>query len=417
MRAMRPLLLLALGLWGCGRAPEPPAPPPAPVPVQKAPVPIRLPGAPQERIAFVRADGIWTISSDGSDLTRIVPPTLPRAAEPSWSADRRWIAFAAAADPDANLYPRNLFVARPDGADPRQVTPMPRAAVPLDDVSKGVVRGRAVLVSERDRRPVANLRVTAYGLRRPGVTDTDGYFQTYLPAGGGWVKISGLADGQPVLAWRFAAAVEGQVTDLKDVPVMPGVDDEPCSPAWCDQDRRLLYVMRHNPVGRSAGMPFSTLRRIRVDGTGDESVAAFTTASILAGPVVRGDFAWVKLSDGIVRKIHLDSKAAADSRPVGICAPDALAVSPDGTQVATLTMDAAGARTLVLLNKDAEVPVLNFKAGDAAPHGFDFSPDGTRLVLDRTSPEGKSGLWILTIATRALAPLVEGGSTPVWHGR
>jgi hypothetical protein len=294
---------------------------------------------------------------------------------------------------------------------------MPRAAAPLEDVPKGVVRGRAVLVGDRVRRPVANLRVTAYGLRRPASTDADGYFQTYLPAGGGWVKLSGLADGQPVLAWRFAAAVEGQTTDLKDVPVIPGVDDEPSSPAWCDQDRRLLYVMRHNPVGHSAGMPYSTLRRIRVDGSGDESVVAFTTASVLAGPVVRGDTAWVKLSDGVVRKINLETKATGDSRPVGICAPDALAVSPDGTQVATLTMDASGARTLIILNKDAQVPVLEFKPGEAAPRGFDFSPDGTRMVLDRTSPEGKSGIWILTVATRALAPLVEGGSTPVWHGR
>ncbi len=80
-------------------------------------------------------------------------------------------------------------------------------------------------------------------------------------------------------------------------------------------------------------------------------------------------------------------------------------------------MDAAGTRTLVIQNKDGELPLLEFKPGDAAPRGFDFSPDGTRLVLDRTSPEGKSGLWILTIATRSLAPLVEGGATPVWHGR
>jgi hypothetical protein len=417
MRAMRPLLLLALVLSSCSRDPEEVPPPKPPAPSPKPAIPLRLPGAPQERIAFVRGDGVWTISSDGSDLTRIVPPTLPRAAEPSWSFDRRWIAFAAAVDPDANLYPRNLFVARPDGADPRQVTPMPHAGTSLEDAPRGVVRGRAVLVTEDARRPLPDLRVTAFGLRRPDVTDSDGHFQTYLPAGGGWIKLSGQLDGKPLLAWRFAAAVEGQATDLKDVPVGPGVDDEPSAPAWCDQDRQLLYVMRHHPLDRAPGTTLSTLRRIRVDGSGDESVAAFTTGSLLAGPVVRGDSAWVKVSDGTLVHLDLKSKRMLDSRTIGICAPDALAVSPNGTQIATLTMDAGGIRRLVILNKDAEVILLEMKPGDPAPRGFDFSPDGTRLVLDLVAADGRSGLSILTIATRARAPLVDNGSTPVWYGR
>jgi hypothetical protein len=416
MRAMRPLLLVVLALSACGRAADdapvpPPPPPPKPI------VPIRLPAAPLERIAFVRPDGLWTVNSDGGDLARIVPPTLPRAAEPAWSADRRWIAFAAASDPDANLFPRNLFVCRPDGADLRQVTPLPRAGTPLDEGPKGIVRGRAVLVSETARRPLPRLRVTAAGLRRAEATDADGSFQAYVPAGGGWIKLAGEVDGTPVLARRFVPAVEGQITELKDVPVGPGVDDEPSAPAWCDQDRRLLYVLRHTPVDRSAGTPRSTVRRIRTDGSGDEAIAAFSAVSVLAGPVVRGDSAWLKTSDGAVLRLDLKSKTVAETRPAGLCAPDALAVSPNGTQVATLKMDASGARSLIVLNRDAEVTLLEFKPGDAAPRGFDFSPDGTRMVLDLAAADGKSGLWILTLATKALAPLIEGGSTPVWHGR
>jgi DNA-binding beta-propeller fold protein YncE len=123
------------------------------------------------------------------------------------------------------------------------------------------------------------------------------------------------------------------------------------------------------------------------------------------------------MSDGTVLRIDLKTKAVAESRPAGLSAPDALAVSPNGTQVATLAMDAAGARKLVILNKDAEVTLLDFKPGEPAPRGFDFSPDGTRLVLDRTSDESKSGLWILTIATRTLTPLTDSGYAPVWYGR
>ncbi|MBV8878329.1 MAG: PD40 domain-containing protein [Planctomycetaceae bacterium] len=414
---MRALLLAALALSACGRGSEDPASTPAPAAAPKPPIVNRLPPAPLERIAFVREDGLWTVGSDGADLKRIVPPTLPRAAEPSWSSDRRWIAFTAASDPDAQLYPRNLFVARPDGNEVRQVTPMPRAGAVGDDGPKGAVRGRAVLVGDQARRALPNLKVTAYGMRRPAATDAEGGFQTFLPAGGGWIKLSGEVDGRPVLAWRFAAAVEGRVSDLKDVPLSFGVDDLPSAPAWCDQDRQLLYVMRHDSADRSTGSARSTLRRIRVDGSGDESVAAFATASVIAGPVVRGDAAWIKLSDGSVLRFDLRTKTLVETRAAGLCAPDALAVSPNGTQIATLTMDAAGGRRLVILNKDADVTLLEFKAGEASPRGLDFSPDGARLVLDLVAADGRSGLAVLAIATKTLTPLLESGAAPVWHGR
>jgi len=415
---MRRLLVLLLALSACGREPEEAVAPRNPVPpAGKPPLPLRLPAAPLERIAFVRADGLWTVASDGSDLKRIVAPTLPRAGEPSWSFDRRWIAFAAAPDPETNLYPRNLFVARPDGADLRQVTPMPRAGAAADEGPKGIVRGRAVLVTDQSRRPLPNLRVSASGLRRTDSTDAEGCFQTYLPAGGGWVKLSGMVEEKPVLAWRFAAAAEGQTTDLKDVPLSLALDDQPSAPAWCDQDRQLLYVMRHSPVERSPGTALCTLRRIRVDGSGDESVAAFRSSSVIAGPVVRGESAWIKMSDGSLLRIDLKTKTMAESRAVGLCAPDALAVSPNGTQIATLKMDATGARSLLILNQDAELTLLEFKAGEAAPRGLDFSPDGTRIVMDLVAPDGRSGLAILTIATRTQTSLVENGTMPVWHGR
>jgi hypothetical protein len=208
-----------------------------------------------------------------------------------------------------------------------------------------------------------------------------------------------------------------RATDLKDIPLSEALDDQPSAPAWCDQDRQLLYVMRHSPVARSPGTSLSTLRRIRVDGSGDESVAAFTTTSVIAGPVVRGDSAWIKMSDGTLLRFDLKTKTMAESRAAGLCAPDALAVSPNGAQVATLRMDAAGTRSLVVLNKDAELTLLEFKAGEAAPRGMDFSPDGTRLVLDLVAADGKSDLALLTIATRTRAPLIENGATPVWHGR
>lgn len=413
---MRRLPLLLLALSACSREPEPPPPAPGPLPGPRPPIVNRIPAAPLERIAFVREDGLWTVSADGSDLKRIVPPTLPQAAEPVWAPDRRWIAFTAALHPEANLYPRNVFVARPDGAELRQVTPMARAGISVDDLPKGIVRGRAVRVGDAEREALPGFRVTAFGLRRAETTDHEGNFQTYLPVGGGWVKVSGELRGRPAVAWRFAASIEGRVTDLKDIALTPGGDDTPGSPAWCG-DGQLLYVLRHPLVDHKSGSPLSTLRRIRSDGTGDETVASFAKASIIAGPVVRGDSAWCKTSDGMILRYDLRTKTLAESRAAGISAPDVLAVSPDGAAVATLTMDETGARSLVLLRKDATEPLATFKPGEPAPQALDFSPDGARLVMDRHGSDGKSGLWILTLASRQLALLLEGGSSPVWHGR
>jgi hypothetical protein len=417
MPAMRRFLFLLPLLWGCSREPEPPPSAPAPLQPPKPVVVTRVLPAPLERIAFAREDGIWTVSADGGDLARIVPPTCPGASEPCWAPDRRWIAFTAALDPDSNLYPRNLFVARPDGSELRQVTPLPRAGNPREDAPKGIVRGRAVLATQASSRPASGLTVTAYGLRRSEKTDGDGNFQTYVPVGGGWVKLAGRVDGRPVVASRFVSPSEGRITDLKDVAVTPGDDDVPSAPAWSEDGKQLVYVLGHSLLDRKAGAPRSSLRRIGVDGSGDESILSFSLSSIIAGPVVRGDFAWCKMSEGGIVRIDLKTKAVADLWPAGISAPDALAVTPDGRAAATIVMDAAGGRSIVLVRKDATETFATFKPEEASPHALDFSPDGARLVLDRHRADGKSSLWILTLATKTLAPLVDPGFSPVWRGR
>ncbi|MBI3856127.1 MAG: PD40 domain-containing protein [Planctomycetes bacterium] len=413
---MRRLLIAMVVLAGCGREPDPPPPPPAPIQPPK-PSPLgKTTAAPLDRIAFVREDGIWTANAGGGDLQRIVPPTIPRASEPAWGPDRRWLAFTAGPDPEFNLFARNVFIARHDGSDLIQVTPGPRAGPPPDDAPKGIVRGRAILASDIARRPLARLRVTAAGQRRAEATDPEGNFQTYLPVGGGWVKISGEVDGRPVVAWRFAFAGEGRITELKDVAVSFAGDDVAAAPAWSSDGRQLIYVLRHAPLERRGGAPRASLRRIKTDGSGDETLATFAESTVIAGPVVRGDSAWCKMSDGTLLRFDLKNKAVAESRPSGISAPDALSVSPDGLTLATLMLDAAGARSIVLIRKEGS-ETISLKPGEPAIHALDFSPDGTKLVLDRHGPDGKSSIWILTLASRQFAPLTDPGSDPVWHGR
>lgn len=406
----RSLLVLALTLSSCGREPQPPPTPTAvPVLAPRAPIVNRIAPAPLDRLAFLREDGIWTVRADGADLQRLVPPTCPRPADASWATDRRWLAFSAGLDADQNLFPRNIFVVRPDGADFHQVTPMPRAGGVADDAPKGIVRGRAVRMLDQERRPLPGLRITAFGLRKPAATDADGNFQTYLPAGVGWIKLTGQEDGNPLIAWRFVSALEGRVTDLKDVPLVPGAEDEPASPAWCNDGRRILYLVRQARA--------TTLRQIRIDGSGDEAVITLPAAQVTAGPVVRQEQAWCKTADGKLLRVDLKSRAVVESRDVGICAPDALAVSPDGAVVATLTLDEHLTRILILSRGGSTHPLLAFQSGEPSPRAMDFSPDGTRLVIDKVASDGKSSLWILALATKAATPLVDNGFSPVWHGR
>ena len=76
-----------------------------------------------------------------------------------------------------------------------------------------------------------------------------------------------------------------------------------------------------------------------------------------------------------------------------------------------------GAKSIVLVQRDGTETLATFKATEGTPRALDFSPDGKRIVLDRYDPDGKSSLWILTPATKKLAPLVESGFSPVWNGR
>src|SRR4029079_4213445 len=225
------------------------------------------------------------------------------------------------------------------------------------------------------------------------------------------IKLSGRSDGRPVVAVRFVAPAEGRITDLKDIAVRFGEDDAPAAPAWSADGKQLIYVMRHSLLDLKAGAPRTTLRRIGVDGTGDESILSFSMSSIIAGPVVRGGSAWCKMSEGGIVRVDLKSKAVAELRPAGVSTPDALAVSPDGAVAATILMDATGARSIVLVRKDSIETFATFKPDEPSPRAIDFSPEGGRLVLDRHGADGKSSLWILTLATKTLAPLVEPGSS------
>jgi dipeptidyl aminopeptidase/acylaminoacyl peptidase len=423
MRALFAGIVLAAA--GCGKEPEPPPPPGPPPPAARPPRSGAEAGAkpPEEAIAFVRRGALWVIAPDGTRARAVAAIEAP--ADPAWSPDRQWIAFSAAADGPFNLYARNVFVVRADGTELRQVTPLPRAGLFFEDAPKGIVRGRAVqALAGGARKAVPGLRVTAYGTRRTEETGPDGVFQIYAPAGGGWVRLSGEADGRRVSVWRATLAEPGKPQDLKDVVVGPGGDDAAAAPSWTADGKRLAYQHRRSLVDRADVAGPVSLRIIERDGAKDVTLLVGPKAAIVAGPIVRGGSAWFKSLDGRLSRVDLDTRKVAESIDVGIAVPDALALSPDGAAFATLRMDESGGTALVLVRRNpqeaaAVEPLASFRKGDAHPRALDFSPDGKRMALDLRTEGGASDLWVLDLATRRMDRITQDGasSDPVWNGR
>ncbi len=410
---MRAIVLGLLALVACGREPDPPAmpPPPAPAPTRKA--------APADRlVAFIRGGNVWVMKPDGSGARPVTRLADAAAAHPAWSPDRERLAFSASVEPDFQLTPRNLFTVRADGSELRQVTPMPRADHRLDDAPKGTVRGRVFRLVNGIHQPLAGFRVTAYGSRRAWETEPDGSFQAFLPAGGGWVKIAGLIGERRFLATRFTTVSEGGTVHLKDVVLAPEGDGEPAAPAWSADGKRLAYLFRQSLVHRTALGGTVDLRVIRADGSGDDKIATPSPASIVAGPLLQDAGAWLKTSDGKLFRIDLAIRRTSDLTDAGIGVPDAIALSPDGSTVATLRLEDAGMLAIALVRAGKAETLVTLKPDEGAPHAIDFSPDGSELVMDRRRG-GASDLWVFKIGTKTWTRLTDDGasSDPVWNGR
>lgn len=414
---MRIVVLALLALAACGRDAEPPPPPPSPPPAPPEKIPVPAPPA-ERRIAFVRRSNVWVMNPDGSGARAVTSLKDAAAGSPAWSPDRRRIAFIAAIDPEFQITPRNLFVIGADGSDLRQVTPIPRADRRLDDAPKGVARGRALRIVKDVREPVAGLRVTTYGTHREAQTGPDGTFQIYLPAGGGWVKVAGVAYGRHWSATRFAGAREGAAVELGDIVLSSGGDGEPASPAWSADGRHLAYLFRHSLLDRTEQGGTVSLRSIGVDGSGDQTIAMPAPASIVAGPILQGGVAWIKTSDGRLFRIDLDTRRISAVIDVGTGVPDALALAPDGATFATLRIEEAGMLSIALVRNGAAQTLATLKPDDSVPHSLDFSPNGATIVLDRRTGTS-SDLWSFEIATRRWTRLTSDGesSDPVWNGR
>jgi len=350
-------------------------------------------------IAFARGSELWTVKPDGSD-PRLVLRLAGDIARPAWSPNRKWIAFSSSHRSDVNLYRRNLFIVRPDGSELRQVTPLPRSGLSLEGAPKGQVRGRAVLTLATGRMGAKDFDIAVYGRMTVGKTQEAGLFELHAPAGTTWIKVSGLHQGVRYSGVIMQPVQEGRSAELqRDIVLTPlGADLEADAPVWAPDGRSLLFVQRTPSV---TGPPAAAgLHRIRIDGSGNVQVSAETgSAEAIA---LATDGALVKMRDGRLLKVGLDSRHTIEKRDVGIATPDAIAVGPDGAVAFTRMDDQLKSHIVV---GDRAVLTL-----DRPVRALDFSPDGRSLAY------AADAVHILDLATGASRKLAD-GTDPAWYGR
>lgn len=97
-------------------------------------------------------------------------------------------------------------------------------------------------------------------------------------------------------------------------------------------------------------------------------------------------------------------------------------VSPDGSTIAIIQPDVSGKPRIWLAPIDeGEATVLDVHLevdADANPNGPQWSPDGSQIAVTAPHPaDGRSAIWVITIATKLARVLVEHDardSSPVW---
>jgi len=67
------------------------------------------------RLVFVRGANLYVVRADGRGLKRLATPGADRPAQPAWSPDGRWIAYAS--------FDSGVWIQRLDGSRLRQVAP------------------------------------------------------------------------------------------------------------------------------------------------------------------------------------------------------------------------------------------------------------------------------------------------------
>jgi TolB protein len=204
-------------------------------------------------VAFTRTvlefgrTSIWTVGIDGSAPTRITDPAYA-ASEPTWSPDGEWIAFTANVGQEDGIIQvdRELFVARRDGSELRQLTGTEVTGVSSPSWS----RDSGIVFAAKREAPDATSDLFLLGpdgsgppiplTSTPGLNETD---PSWSPDGGS------IAFEVPAGIWTMPASGGGATPVEADGPSDAAVDGEfrNSHPGWSPDGSLLTFVRWYSP--------------------------------------------------------------------------------------------------------------------------------------------------------------------------
>jgi hypothetical protein len=204
-------------------------------------------------VAFTRTvlesgrTSIWTVGIKGRAPTRITDPAYA-ASEPTWSPDGEWIAFTADVERVDGIIQvdRELFVARPDGSELRQLTGTEVTGVSGPSWSRD---SGIVFAAKRDAADATSdlfvVDADGTGPLTPltSTPDLDEADPAWSPDGGS------IAFELPGGIWTMPASGEGATLVEADGPSDAAVDGEfrNSHPGWSPDGSLLTFVRWYSP--------------------------------------------------------------------------------------------------------------------------------------------------------------------------
>jgi len=302
------------------------------------------PTAAAARIAFVYQQSeydneLYTVRADGSGLVKVAS-RADYFDGPAWSPDGQWLAFVA-----GRHNARDLFVARPDGTDLRQLTFTPDIGLSVNSFAWSP-DNLSLLVSRALTNPAGLSTIefiSVYGLTT--TTPYQGVLASASPDGH-WLAFEGLdaVSNQTLYTTHGGGAPAEPVVTTEGA--LSGTVELLNGFAWAPDSSRLAYILEGPLTGSLPNAQWgpdplhARLYTVRPDGSGRQLLLQMTPfPGAVLGPAWSPDgryllFALGHAAQGDCFDIHLfDVAARHDTTLQGVCyLPHTLLPdwSPDG---------------------------------------------------------------------------------------